>query len=408
MKRICIILLSLLLTLCTAIAENSFDDLGYYGEKDMWPISQNGKWGFIDHTGGVIIPCEWEAALMVVDGLAPVQRDGKWGVITRAGHLIVPCEWDSVTVCEYGGYTMEQNGLAGAMADDGTILIPCDAYTYVGPAIGGVRQVCRDDLWGLCDTQGNVITPCRWESVGYFRDRLACVRSGEGYGYIDPAGEVVIPCQYASADDFCHGSAVVQLPNMGGYQLIDVTGAYLCDAPWEHIELYSENRLLMAEKDGKTGYINRMGQPVLPPVYDKAQEFSEGLALVMQGEAAFWIDEDGTKVIDRPAGHRASPFREGMAALIDENGLSGLLDKSGRFITPCRWENWLTYAFGSDLNIALVQKDGQAGFINRQGELISRRMYPVGSVRYGFDGDYLFLLEEGVLSIWHADGTKVK
>lgn len=408
MKRMMTALFVLLLALCTAGAEDLFDDLGYYGETDMWPISQNGRWGFIDHRGEVVLPCEWEAALMVVDGLAPVQKDGKWGVLTRAGHLIVPCEWDSVTVSEYGGYTMKKNGYAGAMADDGTILIPCDTYTYVGPAIGGVRQVCRDDRWGLCDAQGTIITPCAWDAVGYFQDGLAYVKSGEGYGYINCQGEVVIPCQYFSADDFYLGSAVVQLPNLGGYQLIDTAGTYLCDAPWDHIELFSENRLLIAEKDGKTGWINRMGQVVIPVVYDKAQEFSEGLALVRQGEDSFWIDESGAKALDRPEGYRSSPFRDGMAALLDENGLSGLMDRNGQFITPCQWENWLTYAFGEGTNIAMVQREGQVGFINRAGELLSGQMYPVGSVKYGFDGDALFLLEEGVLSVWHSSGTKVK
>lgn len=97
-----------------------------------------------------------------------------------------------------------------------------------------------------------------------------------------------------------------------------------------------------------------------------------------------------------------------MAALLDENGLSGLMDRNGQFVTPCQWENWLTYAFGEGTNIAMVQREGQVGFINRAGELLSGQMYPVGSVKYGFDGDSLFLLEDGVLSVWHSNGTKVK
>ena len=61
MKRMMTALFVLLLALCTAGAEDFFDDLGYYGETDMWPISQNGRWGFIDHRGEAVLPCEWEA-----------------------------------------------------------------------------------------------------------------------------------------------------------------------------------------------------------------------------------------------------------------------------------------------------------------------------------------------------------
>ena len=369
---------------------------------------QNGLWGFVDDTGELIIPCEWEDLqyIMVVDGYAPVCKEGKWGVIRRDGTLAVPCVWDMTRVEVDGGFTMWQNGYAGAMAEDGTILIPCDTYAWVGPCIDGVRHVIREGVLGMCDEDGDLITPCQWDDGGYFQDGLAFVQSEAGYGYINRQGEVVIPCQYALANDFHQGSAAVKLPGFEGYQLIDPTGAVL-SGPWTNLELYSDNTLLLVEQDGKYGYIDRQGNIAIPLAYDNAQSFGDGLALVQQGEASFWIDETGAKVLDRPEGYRSSPFRDGLAALRDANDLGGLMDKQGRFIIPCKWESWFDYAFGKD-DIAPAQRDGQIGFINRAGELISGQMYPATEVSYGLDGDRLFLLREGKLSVWSAEGTQLK
>lgn len=95
-----------------------------------------------------------------------------------------------------------------------------------------------------------------------------------------------------------------------------------------------------------------------------------------------------------------------MAAIKNSEGQWGLLDKQGVFVSPCQWENILRYAFTVQ-GIACVTREGQVGFINKQGELISGRMYPAETISYGLDGDHLFLLENGLLSIWSADGTQV-
>ena len=407
MRRIFCLLLTLLL-LPAALAEESYDDLGAYGESAMWPVMQNGLWGFVDGTGELIIPCEWEDLkyAMVVDGYAPVCRDGQWGIIRRDGTLAVPCVWDMTRVEVDGGFTMWKNGYAGAMAEDGTVLIPCDTYTWVGPAIDGVRHVIRDGLLGMCDEDGDLITPCQWDDGGYFQEGLAFVQSEAGYGYINMQGEVAIACQYALASDFHQGSAAVKLPGFGGYQLIDRTGTAL-SGPWTGMELYSDNALLLVEQDGKFGYIDRQGNIAIPLVYDNAQSFGDGLALVRQGEASFWIDETGAKVLDRPEGYRSSPFRDGLAALRDESDLCGLMDKQGNLVIPCEWESWFNYAFGED-DITPAQRDGQIGFLNRAGELISGQTYPVSETIYGLDGDRLFLLREGKLSVWSAEGAQLK
>lgn len=407
MKRLISLLTAAMLLLSAALAEdNRYDDLGDYGEYDMWPVQRGGQWGFVDQHGKLIIPCEWENVGMVVDGRAPVQKNGLWGIIDRTGRQIVPCEWGGALVDSYGGLLVLDYGTYGAMNIEGEMLIPCGLYSSIGPAVDGVRKIISEENVGLCTTEGEVITPCQWRDVGYFSESLAWVMD-ESYdwGYINVAGEQVIPCRYSHAEDFISGSAVVRIKE-GGYQLIDPSGNFLCREPWDEMETFTTNKLIMVRRGDKYGYINRRGETVIPLIYDRAQAFGDGLALVKLGEDAFWIDESGEKKLDRPDGYTSFVFRDGFAAIRNAEGLFGLMDKQGNIVTSCQWENYLNYAFGQD-EMTVVAKAGQEGILNKAGEMITGRMYETSAIKHGIDGDTLFLLEDGVLSIWLADGTKL-
>ena len=48
-----------------------------------------GKWGYIDKTGKVVIPCQWENARTFSEGFALVRDDnGKWWKIDKTGKVV--------------------------------------------------------------------------------------------------------------------------------------------------------------------------------------------------------------------------------------------------------------------------------------------------------------------------------
>ena len=48
----------------------------------------NFKEGFIDTTGKLVIPCQWDDTGSFSEGLAWVKKDGKWGVIDTKGNIV--------------------------------------------------------------------------------------------------------------------------------------------------------------------------------------------------------------------------------------------------------------------------------------------------------------------------------
>lgn len=57
-------------------------------------IEKNGKYGYADEAGKVVIPCKWKEAWEFSEGLALVEDDyGKLGYIDKTGKVVIPCQW---------------------------------------------------------------------------------------------------------------------------------------------------------------------------------------------------------------------------------------------------------------------------------------------------------------------------
>ena len=54
------------------------------------------SWGYIDHSGRMVIPSQFKQASRFSESLAAVQiENDKWGYIDRSGHFAIQPEFDS-------------------------------------------------------------------------------------------------------------------------------------------------------------------------------------------------------------------------------------------------------------------------------------------------------------------------
>ena len=59
---------------------------------------------------------------------------------------------------------------------------------------------------------------------------------------------------------------------------------------------YSMDLLFCKGENGKFGFIDKMGDLIIPYKYDKAASFSNGRVLVVLNGEKFWIDKEGNRV----------------------------------------------------------------------------------------------------------------
>ena len=151
----------------------------------------------------------------------------------------------------------------------------------------------------------------------------------------------------------------------------------------DDIALTNEYVWFKDSSTGKRGFKHN-GTIVIPARYDRAGNFSEGLASVeINGKWGF-IDKSGNMVI--PARYYdAWSFSEGLA-LVEINYKRGFIDKSGTLVIPARYDN--TWSFSEGL--VGVKINGKWGFIDKSGTLVIPARYD-----YVFDNNGVYGFKNG-------------
>ncbi len=148
----------------------------------------------------------------------------------------------------------------------------------------------------------------------------------------------------------------------------------------------SSSALVPAQSaDGKWGYQDKSGTFTIPARYDRAERFSEGLAVVQQKKQFGYIDSTGHIVIPLQFVH-ADPFSEGLALVYTTWGMNilgaeegytffvraGYIDHSGKFaIKPRYVENAASFSQGlAAFQAAANYGNGKAkwGYLDKTGK----------------------------------------
>jgi hypothetical protein len=155
-----------------------------------------------------------------------------------------------------------------------------------------------DKKFGFVDGTGKVVVKAQFESVGYFSDGLAWVKSdGDKVGYINTQGEMVVKPQFTVGKDFdaSTGMARVRLGENWGYTDKKGNVTYVKDT-----DLWGDfsDGLAEGRKNGQVGFFNSKGEWVIEPKFDGVRGFKNGFAAAKQGDKWGVIDKKGNWVIN--------------------------------------------------------------------------------------------------------------
>lgn len=145
MKRMLMVLLAAVLVLSVAAAEadNRYEALDGVSEPGFVAVQKNGLWGIVDHTGTLVIPCEWEYIDDVYEGKVRVCRNGLWGCIDLQGNVLLQVEWDHVSDYIQSCYAVERDGLYGLADSQGNLVLPLEKGVVGEEWIGDASYIIR-------------------------------------------------------------------------------------------------------------------------------------------------------------------------------------------------------------------------------------------------------------------------
>ena len=341
----------------------------------LFPVKKGNIAGFIDIKGDVIIPLQFAEVGEFSEGLAAAQdvESGKWGYIDRTGTFIISPQFRTA------GFFSE--GLAGVRMEDsdgwyinrsGELIIP----GYGGSIVqNGMATVKKQGKTIFTDKKGEELFEVSGDAWPVGGGLIAFMKNGR-MGFVDRQGIVIIqPIYHCDVNwrdqQFEERITPVSklMPNgKDKFGFIDISGKTVVDFQYDWAEQFFDG-LAMVVKDGKYGYINTAGEVVIPLEFDGAEHFSEGLAAVEVNGRWGFMDKSGKIVIDPQYLPRiwGSPmiFCEGLAAVRTETG-TGFINKSGEMLVPAVYSSAEDFAYG----LARVGSLSNPDYVNKRGEVI--------------------------------------
>ena len=144
----------------------------------LMSVSKNGKWGFINKNGEIIIPFRFDSTRGFRDkaGLAQVSINGKFGYISLSGEEVIPIKYEFADDFENGLAGIVSNGKVGFIDVKGNLIIPCVyelEYSSDGDgkklswndfSYGGVALVKQNNKWGIINKKGEKVTDFIYDS----------------------------------------------------------------------------------------------------------------------------------------------------------------------------------------------------------------------------------------------------
>ncbi|NMG22809.1 WG repeat-containing protein [Brasilonema bromeliae] len=397
----------------------------------------HGKWGFVNLKGQVSISPQYDTVgessspysdgidddfspSSFSEGLAGVKLNGKWGFINQSGKLVIPYQFDKVQRFSGGVATVQVGGLWGVINPEGKWIIqPVDkfpikffqgiaklnliSWNESGQFIGdpniywdksGRRvgdffnppKLASEFQEGLA-----IVEISRWAKQQGRDDPLVVVATSEDSigskcGFQDKRGKVVIEPQFDYCQSFASGLAAVQVDKKWGY--IDKTGKFIVSPQFDYADRLIEERALVVS-DGKIGFIDKTGKIVIKPEFQidpelaihykkepaavlkewksRLKEFGQPLDLSsIEKWLAQVLKPYSSEVVQRQ-------FSNGLAAVAKDNKC-GYIDKTGKFAIQPQFTECKRF----DLHgVAQVTRQngvvGQGGrdeyvYINREGK----------------------------------------
>jgi hypothetical protein len=165
-----------------------------------WAVAvKDGKKGYIDENGNVMIPFDYVEAMGLKDGLMAVHNGKGWGVINKKKEEVIPFLYNGVEIVDPDRFIVwifnrPAWGLKAMVNAKGEEIIPLK-YTFIGQPQLDRIAVMADDKWGVVDMNGRELVkpqalPAGYKEEGGFKSgiKLLVNRQTNKIGYVDWKG----------------------------------------------------------------------------------------------------------------------------------------------------------------------------------------------------------------------------
>lgn len=189
----------------------------------------NGKYGFTDRTGKLVIPAKYDAAKDFTEGLAVVASGSKSFYIDKKGNDVLKKTFAEAFEFTNGmAIVKNDSGLIGFINKTGLLVIPHE-FRLAREFSEGLASVITkgEKTWKAIDSKGKVIFKYSDNILypwGSFKEGMVAVYMKDGpddskYNFVNTKGELICPSPYLEVRPFRNGAAIISKISPDKYRI---------------------------------------------------------------------------------------------------------------------------------------------------------------------------------------------
>jgi hypothetical protein len=323
--------------------------------QNFYPVSVNGKWGFINSKGVLNVSPEFDAVGFVSKNYLLVCKNAKWGVIDSNGNQVIAFK-----------------------------------YSKIQPFCSGLFLVRVDNYYGFINSKDSFVYNPEFVFASNFNEgfSVALSKKNNSIYLLNTSGKRKRIEKMHKSGEGEYTSHIVSegLFYLEKYkrkkrynQYYDISGKATFKST-----LYTypvlERRILAFNNINKWGFLDKKGEIKINLVYDQAQEFNDGLAAIKTNGKWGFIDSLGNLKINCLFDEVYS-FSEGFA-MVNLNGKWIFIDINGKTVisidglAPAKTSPELAgksniyYRSSFIGNLSLVLINNEFSYIDKTGKII--------------------------------------
>lgn len=176
--------------------------------EDLAAVQINGKWGYVDTSGKIIINPFYDLASSFQDGAAVVGVGKQYYLIKKDASKVNTVIYDGANNPGNGTFPVVKGDKYGIVDARGNTIIDFK-YENIYPLQESLTWAKKNGKWGLVRKNGQEITGFIYEAISLFNGGYAQVSTNGKVGIIDKNGKIVVPIEYDLASSVYKGNVIV-------------------------------------------------------------------------------------------------------------------------------------------------------------------------------------------------------
>ena len=324
-------------------------------QMELFPVLKNGKWGYMNLKGGLMVPAEYDDAGPFQDGLAVVSKEDLFGIIDKKNQRIVDFQYNEILEFVNNLAIVKKEDLYGVINRAGKLIFPL-IYEDISIAKNDVYETLKEGETHYFRGDYSPVLYTEEELPLTFSEKMASVH---------PEFEVIGELDRAS------NRAVVKVAGQLNY--IDSTGKLMLVTAMEwfsdaaNLASYQGAYAVFRKKE-KYGLMDITGKMVQKNVYEASGPFTGYWPVRDKGNWAL-LDVKGKVIL--PFEYSFIRYFDDLGYLIEKGGLFGLLNSSAKMLLPVSFATIKNF----DTQYFLVSLNEKYGLYSKEGKEVLPLQY---------------------------------